>query len=203
MYDYTAQQLVLRLVLLLLLIAVEGAAMGATAVALGDKGVAHDGRRSLNPLVHLDLVGLVAALFFSIGWVKPIAIDARLLRGGRVALLLPVLAGFAAAIALLLLVVALRALLLPLLPETPAQTLFALGTIAGPLILAFALANLLPLPPFAGSLLLQALSPSLAGPLRRLALPAGLAMLGLAWLGLFERLLGPVVQELLPVLLRQ
>ena len=200
MYDYTLQQLVLRLAILLLLVAVEGWAIAATAEALGDKGIAHDGRRTLNPLAHLDLLGLATALFFSAGWVKPIAIEERSLRGGRFALLLPVLAGCAAAIGLLLLVLVVRALLLPLLPDTQARTLFALGTVAGPLILAFALANLLPLPPFAGALLLQALSPALARPLRRLHLPAGLAMLALAWLGVFDRLLAPVVQLLLPIL---
>lgn len=203
MYGYTAQQLVLRLAILLLVLAVQGGAVAATAAALGDKGVRHDGRCTLNPLSHLDLIGLLSALFFSIGWVKPIAIDERALRGGRAALLLPLLAGFVAILALVPLLLVLRAALLPLLPETAAQTLFALVTVAGPLAFSFALANLLPLPPFSGALLLQAASPALARSLMRSPILAGLLMLGLAWSGLLGSLLAPAEGLLAGLLLRQ
>jgi Zn-dependent protease len=203
LYDYTAQQLVLRLAIVLLLIALQGGAVAATAAALGDKGVQHDGRRTLSPLPHLDLIGLLSALFFGVGWIKPIAIDARLLRGGRAALPLPVLAGFLAILALVPLLLALRAALLSSLPDTAAQTLFAFVTAAGPLAISFALGNLLPLPPFTGGLLLQAVSPSLARALWRMPILAGLVMLGLAWLGLFGSLLAPVERWLGLMLLRQ
>ena len=44
---------------LILFIAVQGGAVATAAVALGDKGVRHDGRLSVNPLIHLDLIGLL------------------------------------------------------------------------------------------------------------------------------------------------
>lgn len=203
MYDYTLQQLVLRLAILLLILSVHGAAVAGAAAALGDKGVRHDGRCTLNPLAHLDLVGLLSALLFSVGWVKPIAIDARALRGGRAALLLPVLAGFGAILALVPVLLFLRALLLPHLAETGADTLFALVSAAGPLAISFALANLLPLPPFTGGLLLQAASPHLARPLIGARIVTGLVMLALAWLGLIGRLLAPAEALLAGLLLRQ
>jgi len=202
LYDYTLQQLLLRLAILLPILAVHGGAVAATAAALGDKGVRHDGRCTLNPMVHLDLIGLLSALFFSVGWVKPIAIDEAALRGGRPALLLPVVAGFGAVVALVPLLLFLRAALLPHLPETGAETLFALVTVSGPLAISFALANLLPLPPFTGGLLLQAASPALARLLIRARTVAGLLMLALAWFGLIGRLLAPGEALLAGLLLR-
>ena len=53
--DFTLQQLVLRLFALLFIAGIHGAAVSATAVALGDQGPRHDGRLSLNPFVHLDI----------------------------------------------------------------------------------------------------------------------------------------------------
>ena len=203
MYDYTLQQLVLRLAVILLLVGLHGGALAATALLLGDKGVRHDGRATASPLAHLDLLGLLAALFFSVGWVKPVAIDPRSLRGGRAALLLPILAAFAADLLLLPLLLLARQFLLPHLPDSAAETLFALVTVAGPLSIGFALANLLPLPPYSGALLLQALRPALAGPIRRLHLAAGLVMLALAWFGVIGSVLGGPETLLAGLLLRQ
>ena len=202
MYDFTLQQLAYRLVALILAIALHGAAVAATAVMLGDKGVRHDGRLSLNPLPHLDLIGLVSALFFSIGWVKPLAIDPAALRGGRAALVPIVLVGCAAILALTALLVFLRALLLPLLPYSGGESFYAFVTIAGPLWIAFALANLLPFPPFTGGLLLLAVKPGSTRLLRRAQLYAGLLMLLLAAFGLLQRLLAPAEAWLGALLLR-
>jgi len=203
LYDHTAQQLFLRLAALILLIAVQGGAVAAAAVALGDKGVRHDGRLSLNPLTHLDLIGLVSALFFSIGWAKTVAIEPAALRGGRAALLLPVVAGFLATLGLVLLLVVARAALLPLLPDSAAETLYAFVTVAGPLGIAFALANLLPLPPFTGGLLLLAVKPDSARLLRRAQLYAGLLVLALSAFGLLQGLVAPAERPLAWLLLRQ
>src|SRR5882724_12144584 len=92
---------------------VHGAVAAATAYALGDPGPRHDGRLRVSPLSHLDLLGLAAGIFFSIGWIKPIAIDDKALRIWRIALV--VVAPALALIAVIVVLRLMRPFLLPLL----------------------------------------------------------------------------------------
>jgi Zn-dependent protease len=47
-----------------------------TASRLGDDTAAREGRLTLNPLAHIDVLGtLIAPLLFSFGWAKPVPID--------------------------------------------------------------------------------------------------------------------------------
>jgi Zn-dependent protease len=64
-----------------------------TADRLGDPTARLEGRLSLNPLVHLDPLGLILILFGPIGWAKPVPIDASRLRRPRRDLILVALAG--------------------------------------------------------------------------------------------------------------
>jgi Zn-dependent protease len=54
-----------------------------TASRLGDDTARREGRLTLNPIAHIDVLGtLVAPLLFSFGWAKPVPIDpARFRRG--------------------------------------------------------------------------------------------------------------------------
>src|SRR5262249_49317916 len=73
--DFTLQELVSRLCAFVAIAGVRGAAIAAAACALGDQGPRHDGRLRLNPLAHLDLLGTVSGVLFSVGWAKPVAVD--------------------------------------------------------------------------------------------------------------------------------
>lgn len=48
---------------------------GLMALALGDRTAKNDGRLTLNPLRHIDPLGMVFILIFSFGWAKPVMID--------------------------------------------------------------------------------------------------------------------------------
>ena len=48
---------------------------GYVAFLLGDKTAEAEGRLSLNPFAHFDLVGALCLLFFHVGWAKPVPID--------------------------------------------------------------------------------------------------------------------------------
>lgn len=157
--DLTLQQLVLRLCALLLIVAVHGLAVAATAVALGDPGPRQDGRLTLNPFAHLDILGGVSALLFSVGWIRPIAIDAAKLRPGRVGLALAVIAGAVATLLSALALRLVRPLVLPLLPDTASALVFALVEMTGTLSVWFALVNVLPVPSLTGSHLLMIVMP--------------------------------------------
>jgi len=50
---------------------------------LGDPTARQQGRLSMNPLVHLDPMGTLAIIFFSIGWAKPVPVDVRHLNNPR------------------------------------------------------------------------------------------------------------------------
>ena len=149
--DFSLQQLVLRLCALLFIVAVHGLAVAAAAVALGDPGPRQDGRLTLNPFAHLDILGGVSALLFSVGWIRPIAIDPAKLRPGRAGLALAVIAGAAATLLSALALRLLRPMVLPLLPDTASALAFALVEMTGKLSVWFALVNLLPLPSLTGS----------------------------------------------------
>lgn len=55
-------------------------AHAATAVALGDDTPIRQGRYTLNPIVHLDLVGSLLIIFTGFGWAKPVMWNPRNIR---------------------------------------------------------------------------------------------------------------------------
>jgi Zn-dependent protease len=82
--------IVVPILIVLLSLTVHEAAHAWTADRLGDPTARHLGRVSLNPLVHIDLIGtvllpLIAAIsnFPIIGWAKPVPVDIRRLRDPR------------------------------------------------------------------------------------------------------------------------
>jgi Zn-dependent protease len=159
--DFTLSQLMMRIGAVLVVSTLQGFAIAASAGMLGDAGPKHDGRLSIDPLRHVDLLGGAVALVFAVGWARWVAIDPRALRHGRVDLLLVASAGFAAVLLGVLALRFVRPFLLPLLPDTAAATAFALIQTIIELGLWSALLGLLPLPPLAGGHLLVALMPKL------------------------------------------
>jgi len=59
------------------------AAHAWTADRLGDPTARLNGRMKLNPLVHIDLTGLLFMLFFGFGWGKPVMFDPYNLKNPR------------------------------------------------------------------------------------------------------------------------
>jgi Zn-dependent protease len=158
-FDLTPQQLILRFCALLFVAAVHGLAVAGTALALGDAGPRHDGRLSLNPFAHLDILGGISAVLFSVGWIKPVAIDPAQLRPGRIGLVLVVVVAAAVTLLGALALRLIRPLLLPVLPDTASALAFALIETTIQLSVWFALINLLPLPCLTGGHLLAAIAP--------------------------------------------
>jgi Zn-dependent protease len=192
LFDFTLQQIVLRCCALIVIVAMHGATVAGTAYALGDQGPRHDGRLTLNPLAHLDLIGLVSGVLFSVGWIKPVAVDPRELRWGRGGLLVVVPAAAIVVVAMILGLWKVRPLLLPLLEDSSASLAFAVIDTIGQLGIWFALVNLLPLPPFTGSHLLVALVPSWRERLGQAHIYAALLIATLAAGGTIIGVLAPV-----------
>ena len=191
MLDLTLNILVLRLVALVFIVAVHGAAVAATAVALGDEGPRHDGRLTLNPFAHLDPIGTLAGTIYLAGWMKPMAIDPKHLRPGRLGLPIIITAGIAVTLAAVLVLRLARPLILPLLPDTASQTVFALIETVSQMSLWFALLNLWPIPCLTGCLWLDALAPAWRERLRHWQLFCAPVLLLLLGFGVIRRKLGP------------
>ena len=66
---------------------------GLVANWLGDPTAKNDGRLTLNPLKHVDLVGLAMLVIFRFGWAKPVPVDARNFRHPKRDMVLTALAG--------------------------------------------------------------------------------------------------------------
>jgi len=187
---------------MLLIVGVHGAVVAATACALGDPGPRYDGRLKLSPLAHLDLLGLASGVLFSIGWIKPIAIDPAVLRIGRIGLVVIVATAAIAVLAFAVALQLLRPLLLPFLSDTPSTLTFALIETIGQLGIWFALINLLPVPPLTGGHLLTALFPAAGELIRRYHIYFALALTALAVTGLITRALEPVYRMAAEIILR-
>jgi Zn-dependent protease len=189
--DLTLQQLVLRLIAYVFIAAVHGLAVAAAAVAMGDQGPRYDGRLRFNPMTHLDIIGTASGVLFSVGWIRPIAIDPFELRLGRAGLAIVVAAGAAATLLSAIALRLVRPVLLPWLPDTASATAFALIEVTGELSVWFALTNILPLPPLTGAHLLAVAAPTYHKVIAKIAPYAGVALALVAATGVFAKVLAP------------
>jgi hypothetical protein len=144
-------QLLQRLVAAALVLGVHGWAAAVVAERLGDPGPRYDGRRTLNPLAHLDFAGLLHAIFFRVAWMPRLDVDPAKLRwgvGGGWLLTL----GASLALALLSVVVlAVRSLAVGALQGSAALTISSILTATAEIAITTAVFHLLPLPPFVGA----------------------------------------------------
>ncbi len=196
--DLTLQGLVFRALSLLLVAGVQGGSMAAAAVLLGDRGPRYDGRLTLAPGSHIDPVGAFGLIVFGLGWTRPPDVEAGLLRPGPAAIVVVILAG---SLALLALSAVLGALIVPALAGmsyTAGLTAAAFLRTAASLSIGCALLALFPIPPLAGGLVLGAAGGTLPPPVR-----SGLAILLLAAVaaGLAGRMLGPLQAALAALVL--
>ena len=186
-------------------------AHGWTALALGDPTAKEQRRLSLNPVRHVDPIGtlLVPGFLLAVGgpvfgWAKPVPVIKQRLDNPRFGMMAVAAAGPGTNLVLALLGAIVLGLTAPLLtlevagePTVVAQAFFYFILVN--VFLAFF--NLLPIPPFDGSHILEGLlPPSLARHYERLR-PVGmllfLGLVALTWfapgLGVIENTVGPPV----------
>jgi Zn-dependent protease len=149
-------QMVLTAPVILLALSFHEFAHAWTADRLGDPTARAEGRLSLNPLHHLDLVGTIALFLFGFGWARPVPINIYFLRRQIRDFAITALAGPAAN-----LIAALAFGLLFRLLATGAGGGFLLTvTFLGVWInLGLAAFNLIPIPPLDGSRVVYYLLP--------------------------------------------
>ncbi len=133
---------------------------GFVAWRLGDPTAKTAGRLTLNPLRHLDVVGLLMMLVAKVGWAKPVPVDMRYFKHPRQGMALTALAGPAANFLTALAAVGVSSAVFHLAPLGPAAV-FVLCFLSNMALLGvgMGLFNLIPLSPLDGSKILFALLP--------------------------------------------
>ena len=82
-----------RLAGVLLCLTVHETCHGLAAYALGDPTAKERNRLSLNPLHHIDWLGLAAMFLCGFGWAKPVPVDMRYFKNPRRGMAITALAG--------------------------------------------------------------------------------------------------------------
>jgi len=200
MFDLSLQQVIFRVLAFLYVSTVHGLFLAALARGLGDKGVGYDGRLTANPLVHLDLLGLVGGIIGRVGWSKWMNIDAKALHGKQAGLVLAVLASLALTVVAGLALLQIQGLVIRLAPPNATPAILAFLRVTAEMSIYFALINLLPFPPFAGGHFLAAVAPRALVAMNRYAVWLGVAVIAvlvLAGPAVVRPVIAPVVARLM------
>lgn len=127
---------------------------------LGDNTAKEAGRLSLNPIKHIDPLGLISLLIFGFGWAKPVPIRSDKFKNPKLGMTLTAFAGplsnFVLAFAALLIALVLEIIL----PNSSRYIyLFKILSATAYLSIAFGIFNLFPFPPLDGSKILFSVLP--------------------------------------------
>ncbi len=152
-----------RVIAIFLCLTVHEACHGLAAYALGDPTAKSMHRLSLNPLRHIDWIGLLMMFAVGFGWAKPVPVDPRYFKKPKQGMALTALAG---PVSNLLLAAAALALLrgaVLVLPGTD-WAIWLVNFLLELSILSVGLGlfNLIPIPPLDGSKVLAAFLPDRA-----------------------------------------
>lgn len=172
---------------------------GAVAYHLGDPTAKNAGRLTLNPIRHIDVLGLALMITAKVGWAKPVPVDPRNFKKPKRDMALTSLAGPASnfILAWVLLVVSggicrLGLCLVWLTP--PSWVLTALFTLAqflenaAVLSVGLGVFNLFPIPPLDGSKILFSFFPDkVYYTILRYERYVMLVMLAAVWFGLLDK----------------
>jgi len=172
-------------------------AHGYSAYMLGDVTAKNDGRLSLNPLKHIDPLGLIFIAIVGFGWAKPVMVNPNNLRNPKKDMAIISMAGPLMNILLSILFFIIHLLLL--YNFNAPRFLLSFIQVCRDINLVLAIFNLLPIPPLDGSKVLGSLLPDdiynkviMYNPLFGMAI-----LMALMFTGALGQIIGPAVDAML------
>lgn len=209
----TIQEIAIWIIPVLLAITIHEAAHAYAANYFGDNTARMQGRLSLNPLRHIDLIGtiivplviLIGSHFnFVFGWAKPVSINYSQLRNPRRDMMLSTAAGPLSNFIMAIIWACLLKVAALLNPNTSTAAMFLLLTARAGILINLLLAwlNLIPIPPLDGSKIVAGLLPPRRAYYYQKIEPYGFfIVLGLLLTGLLSAILNPLLSGSMRVLL--
>lgn len=153
------EQILYTIPVLLVAFPVHEFAHALTAYILGDRTAKYQGRLTLNPFKHLNLLGTLCLILMRFGWAEPVPVNPSNFKNPRTGMAVTALAGPFANLVLGFVSVLTIKLLGVYVPGTPniIMTLLYYSAIININLTVF---NLIPLPPLDGSKVLELFLPS-------------------------------------------
>ena len=172
---------------------------GLAAYKLGDPTAKLNGRLTLNPLSHVDWIGLFLLLAVGVGWAKPVPVDPRNFREPRKGMAMTALAGPLSNFVLALVSLGIGSLLFHFGPTSqPVAYILLFLCQLSVLNVGLGLFNLIPFPPLDGSRVVEMFLPERAHRwVIRYERYLIVAVVLLAWMGFFG---GPLYRAMAWVL---
>ena len=159
MFGFNLMDLVAGLPGLILALAFHEYAHAWAAVKMGDFTPKMMGRLTLNPMAHIDPIGLLVLLIARFGWAKPVVINPHNFRDRKKGEILVALAGPAMNFLLAFLTLGVMLLLTKRMQMDMSYGLKAVLWLIVVYNINFGIFNLIPLPPLDGSRILMAVLP--------------------------------------------
>lgn len=186
--------ILMRIVPALLCLTIHELSHGYIAYRLGDNTAKDLGRLTLNPLKHLDPMGLIMMAVFRFGWAKPVPVDMRNFKNPKRGMALTALAGPVSNFILAAVVLAVYGVFYAFMPQNAGagwQTAAELIINIAWLSVALGIFNLIPVPPLDGSKVLfgLVLSDSAYAKLMRIEKYGMIIMMVIIWSGILGDLL--------------
>ena len=165
---------------------------GLAAYRLGDNTAKRMGRLSLNPLKHVDLMGLIMMALFRFGWAKPVPVDMRYFKKPKQGMALTALAGPVSNLLLaVLLLLGARITIAHYVDTAFCSALLNFLARTAYMSVGLGLFNLIPISPLDGSKVLFAFLPDRAYlTLMRYEKYGMVLLFLLVWLGVGDNILG-------------
>ena len=159
--------LLMRIPAIIVALAFHELAHALVAYKLGDRSQEQRGRLTLNPVKHIDPIGILMLLLVGFGWAKPVMVDPRAFRNPKVGMGITSLAGpltnfllaFISAILLVVVAQTSNVAMTTLNTSTVADTVVTFLFFLMSINVALGVFNLMPIPPLDGSKVLGAFLP--------------------------------------------
>lgn len=195
---FSIDMLIYRFPAIVLALTIHEYSHGRVAYAFGDPTAKNAGRLTLNPLMHLDVIGTLMLLVFQFGWAKPVPVNPYFFQGDRRKKVMYVsVAGPLSNLLQAIIVAILLSLLVHFLPPRNNPFSIWFTNFLQYLILiniVLAVFNLLPVPPLDGSKILAGILPERYAYIIYQLERYGFIILIIAmFLGVFSAIISPVV----------